>query len=366
MANNKAIKIITPIVIAVTAVAAVLIAVRKPEKPIGGEPRIYLKEGAIIVEKPGTRMADIAQAIQDPAIFSYDAGKRRGQSNAHLYIVGEGSVVIGGKGQGELLEFNTNVCGDASIRIEPKAALDVTDSEIATVHRTVSAGICTRGYTMFCDGRITARNSKFLYISGNRSEFFRENASGELDNVVIALSDGASFRIANVDGSRLRIRNCRFETAGKFGVYLLGNTKSPLRLEKCSMIGATADVFLSMGRGELTLVDCTFGKDRVRFENAKGAVRVVWRAHVRVEQAGKPVGGAAVLAECAGEKVTGITDAAGLAVLEVTDRVITADGSQSFTPHSFQVLNANKVSQQSVTAAVNGSSDVIGEIRVSY
>ena len=363
MASSKAIKIVTPIVVAVTVLAAVLIASREPEKPVS-EPRIYLKEGAIIIEKTGTRLADIAQAINDPAIFSYDASARRAQSTAHLFIAGEGRLVIGSNEQGELLEFNTNVCGDASIRIEPKAVFEVTNSEIATVHRTISAGICTRGYTMFCDGTIRARNSKFLYISGNRSEFFRENASGDLENVVVALSDGASLRMANVDGSRLRIRNCRFETAGKFGVYLLGNTKHPVRIESCSLIGAAADVFMSMGRADLVLVDCTFGQDRVRFENARGSVRVVWRAHVRVEKAGKPVGGAMVLAECEGEKVTGSTDAGGLAVLEVTERMITADGSRLFTPHRFEVLGGTKVGQQTVSVAVNGSSQVIGEIRL--
>ncbi|HUW32266.1 MAG TPA: hypothetical protein VM223_11690 [Planctomycetota bacterium] len=362
--SNKALKIATPIVIGIAAVATLLIALRRPERR---EERIYLQQGAIIIEKPGTRLADVAGAIADPAIFSYDPATRHAQTSAHLHVAGAGTLTIGSDEHGELLEFNTNVCGDASIIVDPAAAFEAINSEIATVHRTVSAGICTRGYTIFCDGRLTARNTKFLYFSGNRSTFYRgDTATGELDNVVIALSDGASLRMADVDGERLSLHNCRFETAGKYGLYLLGNTRNPVRVESTSLIGAAADVFLSMGRADLELVDCSFSRDRVRFENAKGSVRVKWRAHVRVtDDAGKPVAGAAVLAECKDEKVTATSDAEGLAVLEVTEYIITANGVRAVTPHSFQVLGDNKVSGESISVSVNGTAGTMGEIKLT-
>ena len=362
--SNKTFKIVTPVIVGMAAVATLLIAMRRPERR---EERIYLEQGAIIIEKQGTRLADVAQAIADPAVFSHDAALRRARSSAHLHVAGRGSLVIGSDEQGELLEFDTNVCGDASIVIDPEAALEAFSSEIATVHRTVTAGICTRGYTIFCDGRITARNTKFLYFSGNRSTFYRgDTATGELDNVTIARSDGASLRMADVDGERLRIRNSRFETAGKYGLYVLGNSRNPVRLESTSLIGAAADVFLSMGRADLVLVDCLFSKDRVRFENAKGSVRVKWRAHVRVvDDAGKPASGAQVLAESNDEKLTATTDADGLAVLEVTERIITAGGVREVTPHSFQVLSGSKVSGESVKVSVNGTAETVGEIKLT-
>ncbi len=267
--------------------------------------------------------------------------------------------------QPETLEFNTNVCGDASLSIGPDARLDVINSEIATTHRTISAGVCTRGYTVFCYGTLVARDSSFLYISGNRSEFFGRTGSGVLDKVIISRSDGASLRLVAVDGSRLSIRNSSFITGGKYGLYLLRRTKTPVRIEDTTLLGAAADVFMSSGTAELVLVDCTFRKNKVSFVNSDGSVRIKWRAHVKVEKEGRPVAGAAVVAESEDEKVTATTDEDGLAVLEVTEQILTARGARMITPHVFRVIDGAAILAESEPVAITRKAEIAGEVRLT-
>jgi len=359
MPEMKTAKYVTPVIFGVVAVAAVLIVLRQPEK---NDPSIYLKQGVVVIEKPNTTLADVALAVGDPSIFSYDAKERKARANAHVGVFGKGSLHIGTETQGELLEFDTNVCGGASLQIGPDAAVEVLNSEIATTHRTVSAGVCTRGYIVYCDGRITARNSKFHYISGNRSQFFRADAGGVLENVEIRLSDGASLKMVEVDGSRLLFSGCRFETAGKYGLFLSGSTRKPVRIEASTLFGTTADIFLSQGAGELVLVDCRFRRRGISFENSRGSVHVKWRARVKVTRAGRPLAGATVAAEGSGEKVTAQTDSDGLAVMELTEEIIAASGTRQVTPHVFSVTAGNKTLVTSAPLEVNGPADAIGEI----
>ena len=359
--NSNQLRWVTPAIVIAALVVVVLIVARRPER---SNPGIFLKDGRIIVSQADARLADIDRAINDPDVFTYYENERLAQVAAHLLIVEKGSLVIGSEEQGETLEFNTNVCGDASLSIDPGASLSVTNSEIATTHRTITAGLCTRGYTVWCRGALTARNSQFLYISGNRSEFFSQGtATGVLDNVLIARSDGASLRLARVDGSRLSIKNSTIRTNGKFGVFVLGNTKKPVRIENSTLTGTTADVFLSQRAGELVLVDCAFRKDHVRFQNSKGSVRVKWRAHVKVEKNGKPVPGATVIVEDDGEKVAAATDENGLAVLEVTEQIIREGGTTKVTPHVFRVTDDGAVLAEGEPVAIVAERQ--GEIKLT-
>lgn len=361
--SSNQLKWVTPAIVIATVVVVALIVARRPERR---NPGIFLEGGRIIVSQRGASLADIDRAINDPDVFTYDENEHRAQAAAHLLIVDEGSLAIGSEEQGETLEFNTNVCGDASLGIDPGASLSVINSEIATTHRTITAGLCTRGYTVWCRGALTARNSQFLYISGNRSQFFSGNeATGVLDNVLIARSDGASLRLAHVDGSRLLIKNSTFRTNGKFGVFVLGNTNKPVRIESSTLIGTTADVFLSQTNGDVVLVDCTFRKDHVRFQNSRGSVRVKWRAHVKVEKNGKPVPGATVTVEDDGEKLTASTDENGLAVLEVTEQIIRQGGTTKVTPHVFRVTDGGAVLAESEPTAITDVAEHQGEIKLT-
>ena len=362
--NNKSTRFVTPILVAVVVVAVTLIALRPPPRS-EVEPRIYLESGAVVIEKPGTRLIDIARAIDDDQVFSYDEAEHKAISTVHLSIAKKGGLAIGSAKQPETLEFNTNVCGDASLSIGPDARLDVINSEIATTHRTISAGVCTRGYTVFCYGTLVARDSSFLYISGNRSEFFGRTGSGVLDKVIISRSDGASLRLVAVDGSRLSIRNSSFITGGKYGLYLLRRTKTPVRIEDTTLLGAAADVFMSSGTAELVLVDCTFRKNKVSFVNSDGSVRIKWRAHVKVEKEGRPVAGAAVVAESEDEKVTATTDEDGLAVLEVTEQILTARGARMITPHVFRVIDGAAILAESEPVAITRKAEIAGEVRLT-
>ncbi|NQT18470.1 MAG: hypothetical protein HQ592_02105 [Planctomycetes bacterium] len=363
--NGNQLRWVTLAIVIAALVTVALIMARRPGRS-EDFPDIYLKDGRIVVSMRGARLADIDRAINDPNVFRYDENEHRAQASAHLLITGKGSLAIGSEEQGETLEFDTNVCGDASLGIDPDASLTVMNSEILTTHRTITSGLCTRGYTVRCEGTLTARNSKFLYISGNKSQFFSQGtATGMLDNVVIALSDGASLRLVRVDGSRLAIRNSRFETDGKYGLYILGNTKKPVRIENSSLHGTTADVFLAWRSGELVLVDCIFQKDHVRFENSTGSIRVKWRAHVKVEKNGKPVPGVAVVVEDDGRTLTAPTDENGLALLEVTEQII-RDGSVTMvTPHVFRVTADGAALIHSEPVNVTDAVESLGEIKLT-
>jgi len=350
MADVQArLKIVTPVIVAAALAATVLIVARRP--PAGA---IALKGGAVVITKAGATLAEVARAINDASVFSYNDAERRAQTSAHIVVDGEGSLTIGGE-EHELLEFNTTSCGNASLRIGPKARVDVVNAEIATTHRTVSAGVCTRGYIVICDGTLAARHAKFLYVSGNRSEFLRGEARGTLEDVEISLSDGASLRMVDVDGKRLDIRNCSFKTAGKYGVYLFGKTASPVRIENSVMLGPAADVFLSMGKADLTLVDCTFRKEHVMFANATGEVSVKWRVRVLVQKNGRPAAGVAVAAVGNGETVQGTTGGDGAAVLEVTESVISSGGTRAVTPHRFRALDGGKILAEGAPTPVTGT-----------
>jgi len=342
--NAKAIRVITPLIAMVVVVAAVLIAGRQPERSGKG---IYLSEGAIRIEKEGTRLADIARAVADPNIFSYDEAAHRGRSSVHLFVMPGGSLIIGSDQQPEVLEFDTNVCDDASLRVAYPAKVEITNSEIRTVRQTVYAGVCTRGYTVYVDGTLNARNSKLLYLSGNRSEFFRGGrASGVLDNVEIARTDGASLRLVHVDGSRLTLKNSRFVTAAKYGLFLFGGTIKPLRVEDSILVGVAADVFISRGAAEVILVDCRFSPRKVRFENATGSVKAKRRARVTVLRRGRAAAGVRVVAESENEVVTATTDADGAAVLELTQQVITEAGIQTQPPYTFRAMEGEAVAAE--------------------
>jgi len=359
------IKYATPALVLAAVAAVILIASRNPDK--SQEEGIFLRGGAIVVTKPDATLREIAQALDDPSVFSYDENRNAARANLHLWILEKGSLRIGGESEEdrEILEFNTNSCGDASLRIGPDAALYITNSEVATSHRTISARICTRGYTVFSEGRIEARDSRFHFISGTQSEFFRGDASGFLDNVEIYYSDGVSLRMVDVDGKRIAIRNSRFETAAQYGLAVFGTSASPIRIEDSVCIGQTADVFLSSGSSDVVLVDCEFRKNRVSFANARGLVSINWRARVKVVRGEEPLAGALVAATAGGSVVEGITDEQGIAVLELTEQIVSAAGVEMVTPHSFSASIDGQVAARTGPLPIHAKADDLGEITLA-
>jgi hypothetical protein len=239
------------------------------------------------------------------------------------------------------------------------------NSVIATTHRTVTAGICTQGYSVLCEGTLNAVDSKFLYVSGEQSKFFFGEGRGSLRNVTIARSDGASLRMAGVNGNKIAISDCKFQTAGKYGVFVLSDTKSPLRIEDSTLLGAAADVFLSKGDADLILVDCAFRKGHVLFQNAEGSVTVKWRVRVEVMKDGRPATDMRVVTKEQGEEISAMTDAKGIAVLEVTEGIIRNDGMEAVTPHVFKVADGENVQAESEKIRVTGPHADIGTVELS-
>jgi len=358
--NTKYMRLITPVIVAAAIAAVVLINLRQPEKTGGG---IELVEGAIRIEKDGVRLADIARALNDPDVLSYDEAAHRARTVAHIVVMPGGSLTIGSDDQPEVLEFDTNVCDSASLSVAHQGKLELINSEIRTVDQTIYGGTCTRGYTVYVDGTLNAKNSRILYVSGNRSEFFRgSKASGVLDNVEIARTDGSALRLVHVDGSRLTLKNSRFITSNDYGLFVFGGTVNPLRVEDSVMVGTAADIFISRGTAELVLVDCRFSPSKVRFENASGTLHVKRRQRVVVLQAGKPAAGVNVVAENEYERVTGTTDADGAVVLEVTQQAITNTGSQTHPPHVYRAMRGGSASAETKPMAAGPPGEPMPDI----
>jgi hypothetical protein len=301
---------------------------------------------AIEIYGQGYTLARLAKEINDPAIFTYDPDRRFGVAKASLTI--HGSLQVGHPSDpslGETLELDTVVCGDLSVRIASGGTLQARNAIVQTVSKVITAETCSKGYALFVDGTLDAADSRFLYMSGSRSETARRGSTVKLDNVTFSLSDGTAFRCVGADGESVDIRDSKFSCEGQYGFIIDGSGGAPIRLVDCSLRGSAADLQM-LGRGpEAELVDCRFGRNKVKFYHRSGQVVVRWsvKATVVEKGSGKPIPGVEVVAIGTGggreETVQQTSAEDGTCDLVLTEYAATPEatirlnGENNVTPH---------------------------------
>ena len=286
-------------------------------------------------------------------VFTYDPERREGFSKASLVV--RGSLQIGDpddRQKGETLTLDTVVCGDLRLEVARRGRLGIYHTDIKTGSEELTADQCSRGYALIVDGTLEAADSRFLYMSGSRSETAREDATVDLERVIFALCDGCAFRTIKADGRKLKIRDSQFSCEGQFGFIVEGRGAAPIVLRRCQLSGTLGDLALRNGRGEVELVDCRFSPAKVKFYYRRGRVAVRWAVKAKVieEGTGTPVAGATVMAQSSGqgptETVTATTGPDGTCELVLTEYVATPDlpvpqeEENGVTPHRVVVRSA--------------------------
>ncbi|MBM4038976.1 MAG: hypothetical protein FJ290_10730 [Planctomycetes bacterium] len=297
------------------------------------------------------RLAQLAEEVGHPEMFRYDPRKREAMANASLII--HGSLTIGDPADpklGETLLLNTVVCGDLQVQVARGGELGVYHSVLQTVSQVITEEKCSRGYYFFADGALKAADSRILYMSGARGKTVTANSQADLERVTFGLSDDVSFHAYYADGARLALRDCQFLAEGNFGVWVEGSGGAPLRLVRCRLSGAEADLKLSGYRPAAELVDCQFRRGKVRFEHESGTATVKWTVAVKAVErgTGKPLPGVAIQATSEGrgasETVRGTTGPDGVCPLVLTEYIATpsspagGDAANTVTPHRIAAL----------------------------
>jgi len=324
------------------ALVGFVVLMNRPEEHGG----VRVRGKNIEVHGQDYTLAKLAQEIKDPAIFSYDPEKRLGTARTSLII--HGSLRIGhpeDKALGETLELDTVVCGDLRLQVARGGTLTVRHSTIQTVDKIMTVETCSKGYGLFVDGTLDAADSRFLYMSGSRSETARRGAHVKFHRVSFSLSDGTSFRCVKADGATLEIQDSKFRCEGQYGFIVDGSGGEPVRLDRCRLHGTSADIQLMGRKPKADLVDCRFSRSKVKFYQRGGRVTIRWTVTAKVtdKATGKPVAGVDVVATSTGaekaETVRARTGADGTCALVLTEYVSTADsptrgdGTNNVTPH---------------------------------
>jgi len=248
----------------------------------------------------------------------------------------------------ETLCLDTVMCGDLRIEVPRGGELRVHNAVLETVSQILTTEQCSQGYALLVDGTLRAAHSKFLYMSGSRTETARDGAQIDFDGVDFGLSDGCAFRTLRVDGQRIDIRNSHFKCAGQFGFFVRDSGGAPVVLRDCELFGQLADLALTGRRPTAELVDCQFRKDKVQFMGNSGQVTVRWTVVAKAVErgTGKPLAGIEFVATRLGpgpaETVTGRTGPDGACALLLTEYVATPDqpkpgsGFNTVTPHRIE------------------------------
>ena len=335
--------------------AAAAVFLRSPPGPAieddpRGAARARLEDGKIVVLGERVSLADLSRAINDPRVFRCDPKTGVYTCNASLEIVG--SLRIGDPEKPdfrEVLEIRTFACGDRSITVRKDGELSIHNSEVATVLRDFDSKLCSRGYSLFTDGRLNLDNATLAFMSGSFARPARKAAEGAIANSRFIEADGNAFFAEDVDGEVLVIRDTQFESRGNYGFVVLGPGRHPLRLARCRLRGAASDLHHAGKDAEVILLDCDFRKEALSFNQLNGIVTVQWTVQVEVrDQDGQPCPGRTVKAEsdpsCGLEERTAVqTDARGRAQLVLTEFVADPfnptgrDGINKRTPHQIWV-----------------------------
>lgn len=325
---------------AALALAGLLVAMNKTVRKEGWQ----LEGKVLTIFGPDYTLERLAAEVADPQILSYDGDKRQATSNVSLVV--EGALRIGDLHDpklGETLLLNTIVCGDLRVEVARTGRLEIHNSTLQTVSQIITQDKCSRGYYFVADGRLVARDSRILYMSGARGETARRHAALDLRGTSFALSDDCAFHTRGSDGRRLEIRDSRFLCEGAYGFWVEGPCPSPIRLARCQLFGSEADLYLSGQDPAAELLDCQFSKQKVRFQRASGSAAIKWSVTVKAVRRGsrQPVPDARVVATSAGpgsrETVEAQTDATGACTLVLTEYIATprspAGGPTNVTPH---------------------------------
>ncbi len=337
------------------AVAAAIAAIAWPKKPPAAPADVALEGNAIVVNGRGLTLQAIAAKLGDPAVLSYDADTRTAIANASFMI--NGGLTIGRPGDAafkETLELNTGACGQLNVVVAESGTLAIHHSTLATTSRIVTEEACTRGYTLFCKGRLEVEHSDVTYMSGSYSRTLWGQARARLVDSTFCFNDGNAASFFETDGRRLHIERCTFSSQGNWGIIVRGKRGAPLRLVDCALSGTAGDVLNAGDGAQVHLVDCRFDKNRIRFSQLTGSVAVKWRIKVRTVDAGagKPLAGVAVRAASAAgtairESVESKTGPDGACVLELTEFVARPsaktrqDGVNNATPHTIAAAGAS-------------------------
>jgi len=294
-------------------------------------------------------LARLAQEVADPQILNYDPRTREATAKASLIVYG--SLQIGQPDDPKHLEtlyLDTIMCGDLRIEVPRGGELRVHNAVLETVKQILTTEQCSQGYALLVDGTLRAANSKFLYMSGSRTETARDRAQVDLDNVDFGLCDGCAFRTLGLDGERVSIRGSRFKCAGQFGFFIRDSGGKPIVLRDCELYGQLADLALSGRRPAAELIDCLFRKDKIQFMGNSGRAAVRWTVTAKAVERGtaRPLAGIEIAATRLGpgpdETVTGRTGPDGTCPLVLTEYVATPDlpkpamGLNTVTPHRIE------------------------------
>jgi len=334
---------------AAAGVAGLVVVMSRAERTEGL--RVHGK--AIEIFGQGYTLARLADEVGDPAVLAYDAARREAEAKASLVV--RGGLRIGDpddRRRGETLVLDTVVCGDLRLEVARGGRLEVYHSEVTTKSRMLTADQCSRGYALVVDGTLAVADSRFLYMSGSRSETARERARVDLDRAVFSLSDGCSFHTVRLDGRRADIRDSRFRCEGRFGFIVEGLGDAPVVLRRCLLSGRMADLALTGRRAAAELVDCQFSKAKIKFFHRRGRVVVRWTVKATVVErgSGRPLPGIAVTATSSGkvarETVESRTAADGTCQLVLGEYVATPEaplpqeGLNLVTPHRIAARSA--------------------------
>lgn len=329
---------------------------RKPDAVGNAAPSVWLENGTVVVAGTGVSLSDVEKGVADASIFGYESERKRYICNANLEI--RGSLQMGRAGRPdshELLEIQTFACGDRRIWVKEGAELSIHYSEIATVSRLLDEKFCSKGYAIVGEGRLEFDHATIAFMSGSVARPACRTASGHIRHSRFIESDGNSFFAEDVLGDGLIMKDSEFLSRGNYGFVVAGPGAKPLRLERCLLRGAAADIHHAGKDAELVLIDCEFRKDAIHFNQLNGIVTVQWTLQVKVvDSRGQPLPGALVHAEsslsCGLEERLAAPVAAGedgTALLTLTEFVADAfnprrmDGVNNSTPHRLWVADEN-------------------------
>jgi len=351
---------------ALATLALVASAVRSEKRP-GSQGDVILQGDTIVVNGRDVTLRDLAARIGDEKVFAYDSVSKTALANTSLTI--HGRLTLGSEHDPtlrETLELNSATCGHRRILITESGELHIHNSVLATESRIVTEEMCTRGYTLYCKGRLVMDRGQVTYMSGSYSRNFWRTSSARLANSTFCLNDGSSASFFDPDGERLHIDNCTFSSKGNWGIVVRGKDRSPLRITSSTFFGSAGDVLNAGDHADVHLVDCKFRKGKIHFSQLTGTVAVKWRLNVRVvgEDSGAPVSGLRVRATSSNpsplaETVEATTDAGGVCVLELTEYVARPrakerrDGVNSVAPHDMFVYGETTRGQRAQRTRVD-------------
>ncbi|MFP4057506.1 MAG: hypothetical protein ACLF0G_11620 [Candidatus Brocadiia bacterium] len=340
----------------VVAVGVIVVAMSRGVRTEGWE----LRGKELHIYGPDYTLARLAREIDEQAgdvgeVLLYDPEQRRTEAKVSLIV--HGGLQVGDpddEALGELLVLDTVVCGDLRVEVTRRGSLGIYHSTVTTKSETLTVDQCSQGYALRVDGRLEARDSYFLYMSGSASEVARRTSRIVLHGVTFADCDGSAFQAVEADGSRLDIRESKFQCAGYFGVVVDGLEGEPVRLVDSQLYGKLADLALRGQGAEVELLDCRFSRGKIKFYQAGGSAAILWTTAVRVveEGTGRPLPGVRVVATSTGarrEVVEGTTEAEGRCSLVLTEYVATTthpvrvDGHNNCTPHRIEARRGGRV-----------------------